>query len=179
MNLSEKVGLCWRILREKPGNLMAHAERELPPEKGDDMQALMNQGLREMVLVFSTQGHSGFSASYARSALDKLLAFQPLGPLTGDASEWGETFDGRTQQNRRAGNVFKGDPERFGGQAYDIYAVVFRDPNGGCYTSKGSAQPVVFPYTPRTIYVDVDKDGNPLDGWNREGVYPGWNAKPV
>jgi len=174
MKFFEKLGLCWRILREKPDNLMAHAERELLPDKGDDMQAAMNQGLRELVLVFSTHGHSGFSASYATSALTKLLAFQPLGPLTGEPDEWGETFDGKTVQNRRRGSVFKGDPERFGGQAYDIDAVVFRETNGACFTGRGSAQPVTFPYTPRTIYVDVDAQGNPLDGWNREGVYPGW-----
>ena len=178
MKLSEKIGLCWRILREKPGNLMAHAESELP-DADNEMQAQMNRDLRELVLVFSTQGHSGFSASYATGTLEKLLRFQPLRPLTGEDREWGETFDGRCQQNRRCGSVFKGDPERFGGQAYDINAVVFRETNGACFTGRGSAQPVTFPYTPRTIYVDVDDDGKPLDGWDREGVYPGWINQPA
>jgi len=176
MKLSQKLALCWRILRERPGNLMAHAERELLPENGDEMQALMNQGLRELVLVFSTHGHSGFSAGYAVRSLEKLLMFQPLRPLTGEPEEWGETFDGGYVQNRRRSSVFKGDPERFGGAACDINAVVFREANGCCFTGRGSAQPVTFPYTPKTIYVDVDADGNPLDGWDREGVYPGWAA---
>lgn len=176
MKLTEKLSLCWRILREKPGNLMAHAERELPPDQDDEMQAAMNQGLRELVLVFSTQGHSGFSASYAIASLEKLLRFQPLRPLTGDPDEWGEPFDGMCKQNKRAGHVFIDDPRRFDGRAYDINAIVFREASGFCFTGRGSAQPVTFPYTPRTIYVDVDAEGNPLDGWNREGVYPGWQA---
>lgn len=175
MRLTEKLSLCWRILREKPDNLMAHIERELPPDQGDEMQAAMNQGLRELVLVFCTQGHSGFSASYAISVLEKLLRFQPLRPLTGDADEWGRTFDGRCQQNKRASHVFRCDPERFDGQAYDIRAIVFRENSGACFTGRGSSQPIIFPYTPHTVYVDVDDEGNPLNGWTREGIYPGWN----
>lgn len=182
MKFAERLSLCWRILRAKPGNLLKHAEMELPPAKGDSTQAHMNQGLKELVLVFSTHGHSGFSASYATSALAKLLAFQPLGPLTGEDGEW---FDhgNNCVQNKRCGHVFKGDPERFGGQAYDIDAVVFREANGSCFTGRGSAQPVTFPYTPRRIYVDVDAEGKPLDGWNRErdswgrdSIHPEWLA---
>jgi len=176
MKLTEKLALCWRILRAEPGNCMEHADRELPPADGDEMQALMNQHIKEMVLVFGTHGHSGFSASYAIALLEKILRFQPLRPLTGEPEEWGERFDGGTcKQNKRAGNVFIGDPQRFNGQAYDIDAIVFREPTGSCFTGKGSAQPVIFPYTPRTIYVDVDAEGNPLNGWTREGIYPGWN----
>jgi hypothetical protein len=151
MNLAHRLGLCWRILREDPGNLMAHANRELPPEK-DEMQQLMNQQLRELILVFSTHGHSGSSASYAISALEKLLRFEPLRPLTGDPDEWVEVGKGMFQ-NRRCGRVFK-DADRFGGQAYDIEAIVFRDHLGG-YTSRDSAQPITFPYTPTTRYVDA------------------------
>lgn len=153
MKLIERLALCLRILREKPGNLLAHADRELPPAGDDEMQALMNQGLRELVLVFSTQGHSGFSAPYAVGALEKLLRFGPLRPLTGEADEWIEVDLG-VFQNRRCGRVFK-SAERFNGQAYDIDGKVFRD-RRGCYTNGESAVPVTFPYTPVTVYVDVD-----------------------
>jgi hypothetical protein len=152
MKLTQRLALCWRILREKPGNTLAHTERELLPPNGDEMQALMNQNLRELVLVFSTQGHSGFSASYATAALAKLLAFEPLRPLTGEPDEWCEVGPG-VFQNRRCGRVFK-DATVFGGQAYDIEGKVFRD-HVGAYTSINSRVPVVFPYTPRTEYVDV------------------------
>lgn len=53
--------------------------------------------------------------------------------------------------------------DRFNGQAYDIDAVVFREPSGVCFTGQGSLQPIAFPYTPNTTYVDVDEGGAPLE----------------
>lgn len=154
MNLKKRLGLCWRILRADTGNLFDHAERELPkPEGADSMQALMNEQLKEMILVFSTHGHSGFSASWARHCLGLLLDFKPLGPLTGAPEEWGEPFDldEGTQQNKRCGHVFKGRD----GVAYDSQGRVFREPNGSTYLSRESRVNITFPYTPTTEYVDV------------------------
>lgn len=172
MKITKRLALCWRILRAEPGNYMAHANRELPHIGTDEMGKLMADQVREMLLVFSTHGHSGFSAGYATDLLQKLMRFEPITPLTGEPNEWMELFEG-SLQNMRASHVFK-DPDRFDGQAYDINAVVFREPNGACFTGRGSAQPITFPYTPRTVYVDVDNEGNPMDGWNREGIYPAW-----
>jgi hypothetical protein len=134
-------------------NLIAHARRELPTDGDDDMQREMNRGLLQMLAVFSAQGHSGFSASYAASVLEKLLRFQPLGPLTGSDEEW---FDhgGGMFQNKRCGRVFK-QADRFNGQAYDLDGRVFREPSGACYTNRDSMVPITFPYTPKTEYVDV------------------------
>lgn len=174
MNLKSRIALCRRILLAKPANFMSHANRELPHIGTDEIGLMMADNLRELVLVFGTQGHSGFSASYARQCLDKLLKFEPLAPITGEPDEWTEVFSGGFQ-NKRCSRLFK-DRERFCGAPYDIEAVVFREPDGGCFMGKGSAQVISFPYTPRTIYVDVDKDGNPLDGWNREGICPAWSA---
>lgn len=148
MKLQDRLRLCWRILREKPGNCMAHLEREIPDSE-DEMNQMMKQNLRELVLVFSTQGHSGFSASYARSALEKLLAFEPLGPLTGEDPEWVEVSDG-LWQNNRCSRVFK----EAGGRAYDTEGIVFRDEHGG-FTSKESRVYITFPYTPTTEYREV------------------------
>ena len=58
-------------------------------------------------------------------------------------------------QNNRCLRVFK-DKNRFNGQAYDIEGRIFREPDGGCYTSSDSCVPVTFPYTPKREYVDVD-----------------------
>jgi len=174
MNFRSRLALCWRILRADSGNLLAHADRELPHLGSDDMGLAMAKGLRELVLVFCTQGHSGFSASYAQHALNRLLKFEPLVPLTGEPDEWNHIGE-VTWQNNRCSRVFK-DSERFDGLPYDIDAVVFREPDGSCFTGRGSQQIVTFPYTPRTVYVDVDKEGNPLDGWNREGVCQAWAA---
>lgn len=152
----DKEKLCAQIMREEPGNLYAHAVRELPVAGPDDeMQAAMNECLLQMVLVFSSQGHSGFSAAYAVNALAKLLKFEPLGPLTGEDSEWNEVDEG-TWQNNRCSHVFK---DATG--AYDIDGRIFREANGSCYTNRESRVPVVFPYTPVSEYVDVQPD---LDG---------------
>lgn len=172
MNIKQRIALCWRILRADSNNLLDHANRELPHMGSDPMGLQMAQCLQELVLVFGTQGHSGFSAAYARQALAKLLDFKPIAPLTGADSEWSEVAEG-VFQNCRCSSVFKSN-DRFDGQPYDIDAVVFREPSGACFSGRGSSQVITFPYTPRTVYVDVDQDGNPLDGWNREGVCPAW-----
>ena len=150
MELLNRIKLCWKILRADTGNLYSHAARELPPAGDDEMQALMNRGLLDLVLVFSTQGHSGFSAGYATSALAKLLRYEPLGPLTGDESEWVEVSKDMWQNNR-CGRVFK----EADGSAYDIDDNVFREPDGCTYASRESRVPVVFPYRPATVVVDV------------------------
>ena len=152
MKLQERIALAWRVLKYQPNNLMTHAEAELPPANGDEMQAAMNRDLRELVLVFASQRHSGFSAGYAVAVLEKLLRFKPLRPLTGEPDEWNEVGDG-VFQNRRCSHVFK-QADRYDGQAYDINGRVFREPNGTCYTNSESHVPIKFPYTPATEYVD-------------------------
>ena len=145
--------LAWILNQLSKGcNLVAHAKRELPPSD-DDMQHEMNRGLIQMIQLFSTHGHSGFSASCAAACLEKLLRFKPLGPLTGEPHEWIELGygDDMVAQNIRCGRVFK----RADGTAYDINAVVFREPNGVTFTSGDSSRTITFPYTPTTIYVDV------------------------
>ncbi len=146
----QRASLAWRVLTARTGGLMAHAERELPDPQGDEMQALMNAQLKEMLLVFSTHGHSGFSASYAGAALAKLLKYEPIRPLTGEPGEWMEVGPG-VFQNRRCGRVFK-QADRFNGQAYDLDGIVWEDPDGGRFTNWESMVPVVFPYTPKTEY---------------------------
>ncbi len=137
-------------------NLVAHAERELEFLKtGDEMNEAMRTGIIDMVKLFGEQGHSGFSASYAVNMLQKILRFEPVRPLTGEDDEWLiHDADGCYAQNKRCGRVFKEKD----GRAYDIDAVVFREPSGSCFTSRSSRQFVTFPYTPRTVYADVPMD---------------------
>jgi hypothetical protein len=138
------------------GGLMAHGRFELrkqlaAPQGSPDRW--MADDLMQMLAVFSSHGHSGYSASYAVSAFTDLARFQPLGPLTGEPDEWFDHGDG-LMQNRRCGHVFK-QPDRFNGQAYDLDGRVFREPNGACYTNSDSMVPITFPYTPKREYVDV------------------------
>lgn len=152
MKFIERLKLCWRILCFKQSNVLDHAAAELPKPQ-EEMQEMMNSNLIELVLVFATQGHSGLSSSYAISMLERLLRFEPLGPLTGEDDEWGEVDGGPEMkwQNKRCGHVFK----REDGTAYDCEARIFRDPDGCCFTSSDSRVEVTFPYSPVREYVDV------------------------
>lgn len=137
---------------EHDGNLINHAIREMEfawPEY-DDMQEMMKRDLLDIVAVFSAQGHSGMSAPYAIKCLRKLLAFEPIAPLTGEEWEWQE-LDGFHKQNIRCSHVFMDSD----GNAYDIEGKVFVEPDGMAYTSGESKVPVEFPYTPETEFVQI------------------------
>lgn len=153
----EKEQRLYALLDELAGdsNIVGHIKREMP-ESDEPMQAMMRSHLIRMGQLFSIEGHSGFSAGYAISALEKLLKFEPLGPLTGEDSEWSECDCGPEMkwQNKRCGHVFK----RADGSAYDSEARIFREPDGICFTGKGSCVEVTFPYTPTREYVDVPAD---------------------
>ena len=124
---------------------------------GDEMNDAMCEHILKMVNVFAEEGHSGFSAEYAISILQKLLRFEPLSPLTGEDDEWCEVSD-NLYQNKRLSRVFK---EGKDGQAYDIDGKVFVEPDGCSYTNRDSRVYIEFPYTPKTEYVNVENQ--PLD----------------
>lgn len=137
-------------------NLIEFTKKELDiiGMKEDDSE-ISNRAMREhilrMVEVFSDEGHSGFSASYAAAILEKLFRFQPLSPLTGEDSEWGLISEKENlYQNKRCSHVFKSN-----GKAYDLNGKVFIQENGSAYTSADSRVDVTFPYTPKTEYVKV------------------------
>ena len=133
-------------------SLIAHAEAELDTvgmtADSTGMNGMMREHILRMVGTFADEGHSGFSAAYAASLLQKLFQFEPLTPLMGDDSEWVEVSD-NFWQNKRCSRVF-----RDADGAYDINGRVFRDPDGSCYTNGASRVAVTFPYTPTTEYVE-------------------------
>ena len=133
-------------------NIVEHAKREMP-ETSDEMDNMMRKCVIQMAQLFSTQGHSGFSASYASNILDKILRLEPIRPLTGESDEWCwlEYGPDMVAQNKRCSHVFM----RSDGSAYDIEGRVFVEPDGCCYTSKDSVVEVVFPYVPTKEYVGV------------------------
>lgn len=117
---------------------------------GEDMNYMMREHILRMVHEFTKEGHSGFSANYAISALTRILSFKPLTPLTGEDDEWVEIEEGR-YQNRRYGSVFKDETG-----AYDIDGIVFYDwytdeetgkPFKSYFTSRDSRVYIEFPYT--------------------------------
>lgn len=169
----ERARLAWSILRDRDGNLESHFKRETAHMRDgkDGPNEWMARDLIDLARVFSTQGHSGFSASWCIASLTPLLSFKPLGPLTGDESEWVvHNYDGETYaQNNRCGHVFK----RADGTAYDSEAVIFREPNGAGFTSFYSRRDITFPYSPRRVYADVPFDAT--DEQKREAADLAWS----
>ena len=98
----------------------------------------MYNALKKICEVFDGQGHSGFSAAYAIGTLERLLRYEPLGPLTGEDDEWNEVGPS-TLQNKRCSHVFKEN-----GQAYDIRGKIFKDERGH-FTSGDSRVDIEFP----------------------------------
>ena len=122
-------------------------------DSDDEMNRMMCDHILKMVDVFAEEGHSGFSAEYAISLLEKLLRWKPLSPLTGEDDEWIEHED-NIFQNKRYSCVFKNGKD---GQPYDIRGKVFVEPDGASYTSRDSRVYIEFPYVPKTEYVNVKK----------------------
>jgi len=139
--------------------LIEHAKRELarlrdPKGEPDEMQDAIEAHVMKIVEIFAEEGHSGSSASYTLAIIKKVLAFEPVTPLTGDDDEWNDIAEingGPLWQNNRCSRVFK----EADGSVYDIEGKVFREPSGACFTSRDSRVPVTFPYTPATEIVDV------------------------
>lgn len=131
--------------------LIEHAKRELaalrkPNEDPDTAEAQdwIEENILDCVQSFADAGHSGGSAGYAVSVLEKLLRFEPLGPLTGEPDEWFWPTDD-LEQNKRCSHVF-----RENGVAYDIDAIHWRDPDGVIVQSYDSRRNIEFPYIPTT-----------------------------
>jgi len=140
-------------------SLKSYAESELDRVLGsDEYDQEIRKSVLEIIEIFEEQGHIGFSASYAISALTKLMKFEPLTPLTGEDSEWNEVGNG-VFQNRRLSRVFKNASDN---RAYDIDGIVFyewmEDEDGrkfkSYYTCKDSKVFIEFPYEPKTIYIE-------------------------
>lgn len=99
-------------------NLVEHAKRELALI-GEDRGLADN--LVEVVAKFAEFGHSGGSAPFAVSYLEKLLSFKPLSPITSDPAEWedrSEMSGAPMWQNVRDPRVFSPD----GGKTWSLLA---------------------------------------------------------
>lgn len=135
-------------------NGMEHLDREWEAmgwskDDEDDPQSWIYHHLKELLELFTSEGHSGTSAPYVVELFSKLALFKPLGPLSGKDSEWIEVGE-NTFQNKRCSHVFKEN-----GQAYDIQGRIFRHANGTAFQSYDSRVDVTFPYEPTTEFVDV------------------------
>lgn len=115
-------------------------------EEALNMQKMMNDDILKVIQTFCEAGHTGFTANYALSIIDRLLRFKPISALTGEDDEWedvSEYQEGRTlYQNKRCPSVFKDDKH-----AYFVEAKIFSDDNGETwYTCKDSTIDIEFPF---------------------------------
>ncbi len=123
-------------------------------DKDSDYNGMIGESIKELLLTFQKQGHSGYSAQLTASIFYKLIKGEPLSPLTNDPSEWMEVSP-NTFQSNRVSNVFidKGKSEK----PYTIEGKAFSDDGGkSYYTSIDSRVHFDLPgYPPKTEYVIV------------------------
>ena len=146
-------------------NLLKHAERELKLigyDGKDEYNNMAKAAIMELLTTFANQGHSGFSANYIVNLFNKLAKYETLSPLTDNDDEWNDVSDMSGEmlfQNNRDSRVFK---DATG--TYFIEAIIWNESGESSYTNKDSNRYIKsFPFTPKTFYVEVDKDKNIID----------------
>ena len=158
-------------------NLLKHAERELKfigYDGIDEYNNMAKAAIMELLTTFANQGHSGFSANYIVNLFNKLAKYETLSPLTGNDDEWNDVSDMSGDrktlfQNNRDGRVFKNDDG-----AFFTEAIIWTESGESSYTNKDSNRYIKsFPFTPKTFYVEVDKERNVLDTeeYNKANAY--------
>lgn len=137
-------------------NLLEFAKSELailrgPSPKPSKSQDWIEENVLKIVEAFASGGHSGSSAAYTLAIIKKVLAFEPVTPLTGEDNEWTALGydDDIAFQNKRCPHVFK----RADGTAFDTQAIVFEDPDGSRCTNFDSRRDITFPYVPTSEIV--------------------------
>jgi hypothetical protein len=122
-------------------------------DKDSDYEGMIGEAVKELLLVFQKQGHSGASAQMTAEIFRKLIKGDNLSPLSGKPDEWNDVARGVCQNNRNSA-VFAKDNKGTG--AYYLYGKIFVEPDGCTYTCNDSRVPVTFPWTPpKTEYVSV------------------------
>lgn len=82
----------YKIKINEDSNFIKHARREFKAIGWTDRDGYFKDGMQrficekvlELLSVFDSQGHSGFSALYALGMFKKLSVFEPLEPITGE-----------------------------------------------------------------------------------------------
>ena len=147
------------------GNLVDYAKDELKRigmiDSGKAYNDWAAKTILDLIELFSSQGHTGFTAPHIIGAFSRLAMFKPLSPLTGEDDEWKDIGDGRLQ-NKRYSAVFK-DKD---GTAYNSEGKVFTDDGRLWYTNKDSRVNVTFPYVvpdkPEYVYRMAESEEDKL-----------------
>ena len=142
------------------GNLVDYAKDELKRigmiDSGEPYNDWASKAILDLIELFASQYHSGFTAPYVAGMFHRLAMFKPVSPLTGEDDEWIELGTGEFQ-NKRYSAVFK-DKD---GTAYNIEGKVFTDDGETWYTCRDSRVNVTFPYVvpdkPERVYSNKEK----------------------
>ena len=71
--------------KSEKSNLVSYAQRELQEaglfDKDSDYSGMIGNAVLDLVKMFSSQGHSGFSAEYTLHIFNKVISYHPLVPL--------------------------------------------------------------------------------------------------
>lgn len=148
-------------MRINMSNLVDYAKDELKKigmiDSGEPYNEWAAKAILDLIELFASQGHSGFTAPYVANMFYRLAMFKPASPLTGKDDEWNDVGDGLLQ-NKRYSAVFK-DKD---GTAYNIEGKVFTDDGEVWYTCKDSRVNVTFPYVvpdkPEYIYRNKESE---------------------
>ena len=141
-------------------NLVEYAKEELKRigmiDSGEPYNDAVTKAILDLIELFASQGHSGFTAPYTAGTFQRLAMYKPLTPLTGEDDEWHEIEDGWYQNNRYSA-VFK-DKD---GRAYNSEGKAFTDDGEVWYTSKDSKVYITFPYSvpdhPEYVYLNKEE----------------------
>jgi hypothetical protein len=101
---------------EADSGLCQHAKRELELaglfDEDSDYGGMLGRSAYEIVRTFASQGHSGASAEIVTDLVARLMAYQPLTPITTNPDEWidqSEVSGTPLWQSKRDPSVFSTD----------------------------------------------------------------------
>lgn len=151
---------------DKDYNFIYEDDNEPEDEVGFNPQETICLNVLEILDTISNQHHSGFSFSYLKNILIKLLNDETLTEMTGNDDEWikAEDLGDNIFQNKRCPSIFK-EIKKDG--TIDVKmndGKVFINPNDTSFINNDSYVPITFPcYKPKVKYFKVDKCGNVIE----------------
>jgi len=117
-------GKSWESIKE---SLTDYAREELDLaglfDDDSDYNGMLGEAVMDLINLFASQGHSGFSAALTVDLFDRLASYKPLSELTDNKNEWTEVSanDPRSHtpgtplwQSKRSPSCFSND----GGKTY-------------------------------------------------------------
>lgn len=78
-------------------------------DKDSDYEGMIGEAVKDLLLTFQKQGHSGFSAMFTANVFHRLVKGENLTPLKGVKEEWNFVENDLFQNNRNTAVFAKSD----------------------------------------------------------------------